>query len=294
MKIQVIFLMGDRDFELDVSVEEKILEVPVKVTVEMMKVILHKNNYPYTYLLEHGQVPVNWKMTLQEKIEGMLKYPGVSKEIKCIYDVFVEGSRIDVNGLSPLQIQNLETDLEFYRQFPFIPIENLCSNLENFHPQNDSQKRAFEAIIQQVNQPVRGTPTSGLILSGKGKLGKSHLTFAAAKYLHRTYGLSPRIKFAIEGMKSGYDPQPGQVWVIDDMNCLETGSPDLELFGNLLQYGHMYRGMRIFINTNRLNENLILEYYRNFNMGDRERFRRRIEDIFTVIPVEGEPYHDAP
>ena len=51
----------------------------------------------------------------------------------------------DISSLSPQDKLNLDSDLKFYIENPNLPIENLCSNLTNYKPRNDTQLEAFKS-----------------------------------------------------------------------------------------------------------------------------------------------------
>ena len=133
--------------------------------------------------------------------------------------------QIDITGLGSSQQASIRRDIHFYQANTKVPLENVCSTLDNYEPKNDTQREALASArslvaFQGMSQPA------GLWLHGDTGVGKSHVSVGVAK----------------EFMEQGYNPmfyqcgvdfsspklKPRQVWVIDDLNS--PYGPDRDFF----------------------------------------------------------------
>ena len=196
---------------------------------------------------------------------------------------------IDTGGLDHVESERLALDIRFYELNPMLPLENLCSHLENYTPQNSSQEEMLEYARKLValDEPGIG---AGLFMYGEAGIGKSHLAIGISKEFMKR-GLAPNFQIADRytfGMKIPLDP--GQVWVIDDLNSGYHISKNL--FKEVVLNAHS-RGGRVFVTSNKSYEELMTELFVGDNQANRMRYEDRTRGMFKILKVSGESYRQA-
>jgi DNA replication protein DnaC len=196
---------------------------------------------------------------------------------------------LDMSGLDDIQADRISLDLQFYELNPTLPLENLCSHLGNYAPQNSSQEEMLEYAQKLValDEPGIG---AGLFMYGEAGIGKSHLAIGISKEFMRR-GLSPNFQIADRytfGMKIPLDP--GQVWVIDDLNSGYHISKNL--FKEVVLNAHS-RGGRVFVTSNKSYDELMTELFVGDNQANRMRYEDRTRGMFKILKVNGESYRQA-
>lgn len=198
-------------------------------------------------------------------------------------------ARIDSSGLEAADAGRLALDLRFYELNPMLPLENVCSHLSSYTPQNSSQEEMLEYARRLValDEPGIG---AGLFMYGEAGIGKSHLAIGISKEFMRR-GLSPNFQIADRytfGMKIPLDP--GQVWVIDDLNSGYHISKNL--FKEVVLNAHS-RGGRVFVTSNKSYDELMTELFVGDNQANRMRYEDRTRGMFKILKVSGDSYRQA-
>jgi hypothetical protein len=196
---------------------------------------------------------------------------------------------LDMSGLDPHEVDRIGLDLQFFELNPTLPLENLCSHLGNYNPQNGSQEEMLEYARKLValDEPGIG---AGLFMYGEAGIGKSHLAIGVSKEFMRR-GLSPNFQIADRytfGMKIPLDP--GQVWVIDDLNSGYHISKNL--FKEVVLNAHS-RGGRVFVTSNKSYDELMTELFVGDNQANRMRYEDRTRGMFKILKVNGDSFRQA-
>ncbi len=196
---------------------------------------------------------------------------------------------LDMAELDPKKYQMLCLDLEFYGQNPQLPLENLCAHLENYQPKNSSQEELlhFAQRLIDFNDDSMG---AGLYMYGEAGIGKSHIAIAVSKQFMQR-GLDPNFMVADRyTLGSELNLQPGQVWVIDDMNSGFHLSS--RMFKQVVLNAHD-RGGRVFVTSNKNYEELMSEMFVGDSKANRIRYEDRTKGMFKILHVTGESYRQA-
>ncbi|MCC7439146.1 MAG: ATP-binding protein [Armatimonadetes bacterium] len=191
-----------------------------------------------------------------------------------------------VGGLSPRDAAYLQNDLRFYDLNPFIPLENLCSRLDNYQPKNESQ----EAMLHFANKLVELNDDSmgaGLYMYGEAGIGKSHIAVGISKQF-MLRGLQPSFQPADRyTFSQQLDLGPGQAWIIDDLNS-GFGMAS-RLFKSVMLNAHE-RGGRVFITSNKPYEEMLKEMMVGDSPANRVRYDDRTRSMMKVLHVTGQSY----
>lgn len=90
-------------------------------------------------------------------------YPGLETEKK------KEGQiELLLNKLNPKDKENIELDVYFYEQNPHLPLENLCSRMDNYQPKNESQQELLGYAQRLVQEATRVLKKEGQLLINGG------------------------------------------------------------------------------------------------------------------------------
>ncbi len=191
-----------------------------------------------------------------------------------------------VDDMSDVDVQNLTLDLEFYQRNPTLPLENLCSRLDNYQPRSPSQVELLDYArrLAHFTDDSRG---AGLYIYGEAGIGKSHVSVGLAK-LFMSQGLSPIFMVAdTYSFDTRLLLEPGQVWIVDDLN---TGyGLASRLFKKVVLNIHD-RGGRMFVTSNKPYEDLLREMFVGEGNADRMRYDDRTRGLFKILHVTGESY----
>src|SRR5690606_30038258 len=138
---------------------------------------------------------------------------------------------------------------------PQLPLENLCAHMNNYRPKNTSQEELLyfaQRLIDFDDESVG----AGLYMYGEAGIGKSHIAIAISKQFMKR-GLHPNFQVADRyTMGSHINLQPGQVWIVDDMNSGFHLSS--RLFKQVVLNAHD-RGGRVFVTSNKEYDELMAE-----------------------------------
>ncbi len=195
----------------------------------------------------------------------------------------------DVSNLSTEEIENLQIDMRFYDLNPMLPLENLCSRLDNYMPRNESQKELLHYAKKLIALEDESA-AAGLYLYGEAGIGKSHVSIGVAKeFMLR--GLDPNFQFADRyNFNSNVKLQSGQVWVIDDMNSGYHLSS--RLFKQVVLNAHEHGG-RVFVTSNKEYDELMKEMFVGDSKANKMRYEDRTKGMFKIIYVSGGSFRQA-
>lgn len=195
----------------------------------------------------------------------------------------------DITSLSSEELLDLALDLKFFLDNPHIPLENLCSRLNNYYPQHETQEDLINSArhIVNLNEPYTA---AGLFMYGNPGVGKTHIAVAVSKEFMRR-GLKPVYIRVGDDRMSDINHAleivgPDQVWIIDDLNWAEGDG--LAIFKRIVMNAHDHGG-RVFVTSNMPYEELVEKAFSE-EVADNKRYRDRIEKIFKVVRVDGESY----
>jgi len=186
-------------------------------------------------------------------------------------------------------LDTIRLDLLFYDRNPTLPLENLCSNLSNYKPQNESQEEMllFAQKLISFNDDSVG---AGLYIYGEAGIGKSHISVGISKQFMKR-GLQSNFQFADRfTLSTSTNLQPGQVWIIDDMNSGYHLSS--RLFKQVVLNAHE-RGGRVFVTSNKDYDELMTEMFVGDTKANRVRYEDRTKGMFKILHVVGDSRRQA-
>lgn len=191
--------------------------------------------------------------------------------------------------LSHTQRSCIESDLIFFQSNPHLPLENLCSQLSNYTPQNDSQKIMLEYAYKLVELD-EDSSGAGLFMFGDAGIGKSHIAIGISK-LFMQRGLNPQFLVAEKyTFSTRIELHPEQVWVIDDMNSGFHVSS--RLFKQVVLNAHE-RGGRVFVTSNKEYDELMSELFVGDSKANKIRYVDRTKGMFKILHVTGSSHRQA-
>lgn len=229
--------------------------------------------------LHHAPISMAMLATLQKNFPAL----------RCFWDGHDTLIQCDVGEMTPTEVERLRIDMRFYDLNPSLPLENLCSRLDNYIPRNQSQEELLlyaEKLIALEDESV----AAGLYLYGEAGIGKSHVSIGVAKQF-MLRGLEPNFQFADRYTFSmNVKLVPGQVWVIDDMNSGYHLSS--RLFKQVVLNAHE-RGGRVFVTSNKDYDELMKEMFVGDSKANKIRYEDRTKGMFKIICVSGGSYRQA-
>lgn len=191
--------------------------------------------------------------------------------------------------LSDFDKESLLLDIRFYDQNPTLPLENLCSHLHNYNPKNESQEQLLE-FAQRLVALEDESMGAGLYMYGAAGIGKSHIAVGISKHFMRR-GLQPNFQFADRySFTTNLNLEPGQVWVIDDMNS--GFSIASRLFKQVVLNAHE-RGGRVFVTSNKEYNELMKEMFVGDSKANLIRYEDRTKGMFKILEVNGDSFRQA-
>lgn len=193
---------------------------------------------------------------------------------------------LDDSELNGTDTNNLAIDLAFYLHNPSLPLENLCSRLDNYEPRTESQKELLRYAYQlaELNDSSRG---AGLFIYGDAGIGKSHIAVGISKNF-MSKGLLPTFMSAdTYTFNTHLDLESGQVWIIDDLNSGYGLSS--RLYKKVILNIHD-KGGRVFVTSNKPYEDLLKEMFVGEGSADRTRYDDRTRSMFKILKVHGDSY----
>jgi DNA replication protein DnaC len=248
---------------------EKHLAGQIRMTEDLIIRLPH-DDYINEIILHH----------LIEYYEGLYIHYN-ENDILLMMDKIIEENRI-----------KLIFDLEFYYRNPDLPLENVCSHLDNYNPQNQTQEELLKyarALIDLEDSHI----ASGLFIYGAPGVGKTHIAVGIAKEFMRRditpnyVNLQPRYVSSYRHIISEDRSKhfvPGQAWIIDDLNS--PFSTAMKIFKSIVLNTHDYGG-RILATSN-LSYDYLMENGFAADSGEKERFIDRMKGMFAVLQVEGD------
>ncbi|GAB1431045.1 hypothetical protein MASR2M18_18790 [Ignavibacteria bacterium] len=209
--------------------------------------------------------------------------------LSCLWKEPSSEISFDTSKMSPEEIRNLQIDMEFFDLNPSLPLENLCSRLDNYTPRNQSQEELLyyaQKLIALEDESI----AAGLYIYGVAGIGKSHVSIGVAKeFMQR--GLEPNFQFADRyTFSTVVKLDPGQVWIIDDMNSGYHLSS--RLFKQVVLNAHE-RGGRVFVTGNKDYDELMKEMFVGDSKANKIRYEDRTKGMFKIIQVSGGSYRQA-
>ncbi len=192
----------------------------------------------------------------------------------------------DTSALSAEQLRRLTLDLEFFERNPTLPLESLCSHLDTYSPRTPSQIEMLE-FAKRLAALKGESVGAGLYMWGEAGIGKSHIAVGLAKdFMER--GLDPIFMTAdTYSFDTHLRLEPGQVWIIDDMNSGYGISS--RLYKKVILNIHD-RGGRVFVTSNKPYEDLMREMFVGDGDAERMRYEDRTKGMFKILHVVGASY----
>jgi DNA replication protein DnaC len=197
-----------------------------------------------------------------------------------------DSATFHASNLTPIEVEQLELDLEFFERNPALPLENLCSQLDTYVPRTESQIEMLEFAnrLATLKDDSKG---AGLYMWGEAGIGKSHISVGMAKMFMKV-GLDPIFMVAdTYSFDTRLHLDSGQVWIIDDMNS-GYGIAS-RLFKQVILNIHD-RGGRVFVTSNKPYEQLMREMFVGEGDADRMRYEDRTKGMFKILHVVGDSF----
>ncbi len=196
-----------------------------------------------------------------------------------------EKTTLDLKEMSPEDQERVHLDVAFYLQNPHLPLENLCSRLDNYDPKNDSQQQLLDYAGKLVTFQDLSKP-AGIWAHGEAGVGKSHISVALAKeFMRRGYYNPNFVQFGANNRLMTPNLTPQQVWILDDFN-----SPygiDRDMFIRVSLNAHNTSG-RMFVTSNMDYDAFMEKLHGLIGDANAKRYFDRIKRTFKVINVVGE------
>ena len=219
----------------------------------------------------------------QNKIDlRQLLTEAVVNELKRHYEgleVALQGDGVNLSGSSDEAVAKARLDLKFYFMNPNLPLENLCSRLDNYNPTTDSQKELLDYAQRLLS--LDRTATAGLFMWGDPGVGKTHMTVALTKeFLSReqdAYFLSS------ETCNLPVHLGPRQVWICDDLNS--PYSLYMDRFKEIVLNAHN-KGGRVFVTSNASYDSLMERAF-SLRPDEKTRYIDRTKQMFKVLHITG-------
>lgn len=162
------------------------------------------------------------------------------------------GKELIGENLSDERAPLTEVDIAFAKLNPGLPIENVCSRLDNYQPQNPSQE-ALAGMAHKLVAYMNPSRLAGFVACGAAGLGKTHVSVGAAKasmltgqqafYINvpsRTYPRPEEMKKATQA----------DIVIIDDLNSSYGGAFTARGAQDLLGVMHNRGGGKLMITSN--------------------------------------------
>ena len=195
-----------------------------------------------------------------------------------------EKTKFNLRELSPTDRERVTLDVSFYLQNPHLPLENICSRLDNYAPKNDSQEELLEYARKLAEFPDLSRP-AGIWAHGQAGVGKSHIAVALTKEFMRR-GYKPNfVQFGANNKLMSPNLAPQQVWILDDFNSPYGGDRDVFIRVSLNAHN---TGGRMFVTSNMDYNQFMDKLHDLIGDADTKRYFDRIKGTFKVINVVGE------
>lgn len=232
-------------------------------------------------MLYHNRMPVTKAMlSVLQKHYPALRYHWNDSE---------QVIHLNTGDMGPEQREMLQLDIQFYEKNPNLPLENLCAHMSNYQPKNASQKELLH-FAQRLIDFDDESVGAGLYMYGEAGIGKSHIAIAISKQF-MARGLQPNFQVADRyTMGMHVNLQPGQVWILDDMNSGFHLSS--RLFKQIVLNAHD-RGGRVFVTSNKDYDELMTEMFVGDSKANRIRYDDRTKGMFKILHITGESYRQA-
>ena len=211
------------------------------------------------------------------------------QELACEADFEHNTLLFKTDALSAKHRRDLMVDMMFFDRNPTLPLENICSRMDNYLPQNHSQEELLKYAQRLIALDDKAVG-AGLYMFGEAGIGKSHISVAISKQFMQD-GLEPNFQFADRySFKTELNLQPGQVWVIDDMNS-GFGIAS-RLFKQVVLNAHEHGG-RVFVTSNKEYDVLMKELFVGDGNANKMRYEDRTKGMFKILHVVGDSYRQA-
>ena len=193
-----------------------------------------------------------------------------------------------VNQLDNQQRINLQCDVLFKCVNPSLPLENLCSRLDNYNPKTSSQEEMLYFAKQLIGLDM-SHEAAGLFMHGDTGVGKTHIAVGITKEFMKKgskvyFADASRVPYGLERTLG-----PGQTWVLDDLNSPYISG--MHLFKRMILNAHD-QGGRIFVTSNTPFEYLIENGFTT-DHEQKPRVMDRIQGMFKVLHISGESARKA-
>lgn len=184
-----------------------------------------------------------------------------------------------------VDVEAAARDLEFLLMNPNIPLESIGCTLNNYRPQNESQREALDHARSLLRLSDLSRP-SGLFIDGPPGVGKSHLSVGLAKeFLGRGMQVTFVTPETIDRVPyRGNMPDKPSVWILDDFNTPFGGYRDK--FVQVLLHLHNLGGV-LFVTSNEKYREIMPKVY-SLVGGDGARVKDRVEAILTPFSISGD------
>ena len=211
------------------------------------------------------------------------------------HGLFVSPGGVELIGeeLSDERVPLAEIDIAFARLNPTLPIENVCSRLDNYEPQNGSQEALISMAHKLVNY-MNPSRLAGFVACGAAGLGKTHVSVGAAKAAMLTgqkpfYVSVPNRTFSsVEDINRA---ARADIVIIDDLNTEFGGAFGAKETQELLSHMHNRGGGKLMITSNAPDFKAFLDtILLPRNPIDRVRVQDRIAASLVGLNILGESF----
>lgn len=239
----------------------------------------------------------NYRKTVEIKNEVLLPSnvftKNVANEFKKNYPELIIGevdnyTSFKTFNLSSQDADNLFFDIEFYKNNPWINIENICNRLDNYRPKNPTEVGLLEYAKELVN--YKGLNPSGLFLEGGTGIGKTHISIGIAKELSRQ---GKKVLF-LDLTRARFIPEEqiknSDAIILDDFN---SGFGNGDAYLKVLDHIKNTCGTLV-VSTNSTYEKVVFDEALGINRKrERNYYENAGEEIFKFLQIDGVSHREA-
>ena len=194
-----------------------------------------------------------------------------------------EITTLDLREMISKYQEKVRLDVAFYSGNPHLPLENLCSRLDNYDPKTESQTELLDYAVKLAEFPDLSKP-AGIWAYGQAGVGKSHIAVALTKEFMRR-GYQPNfVQFGANNRLMTLNLAPQQVWILDDFNS--PYGMDRDTFVRVSLNAHNTGG-RMLVTSNMDYDKFMDHLHGLLGDADAKRYFDRIKGMFKVINVVG-------
>ena len=192
---------------------------------------------------------------------------------------------LDLRGFDEEIIHRIIMDIDLHRRIPNLPLENLCSTFENYHPESDSQRELLTCAQKLADYDLKRNP-AGIWVYGEPGLGKTHIGIGLMKKLMEKGVDSKFFQFPqiIPEKPHKYKAPGSSTFFLDEVNTLSNQGLAW-VFEEVFLTTYNTNG-RMYVTSNSIPEAVLNSG--GYSLSKKSRYLSRIKNMFKIIEVKGD------